>query len=190
MTSICQLCRFGFLAAIFVMGCAKTITVGHAFLDSEKRFFDDGIDVVSGYQEASGQFLFEARQDIDARSNLANVVALVTIVSVQTNDMSGGIEERRIEVNVEQVLYGELQHSKYQLRSASSSLGYALLNRHEAALEGKKILFLRTFPPTENGVDHHFHLSPGDASVVAEVTPFLKKRLEAEVENKDKDKDE
>ncbi|MBN2343973.1 MAG: hypothetical protein JXX29_11965 [Deltaproteobacteria bacterium] len=160
--------------------CSKQVhVVGKPFQPTEERFFDDGMDVIADSSSLSGQFGFETREDLDARSNLADVVALVTVSTVQTNEMASGAE-RRIEVTIERVLYGEgFSAASYQLRSGSSSLGYTLLERHESALTGQMLLFLRTFPESE-GADHHFHLSPASATVLTVVEDYLKKRVEAE----------
>ena len=163
-------------------GCAKTVQPGKPFSDSERRFFDDSIDVVEDINALQGQFGFEAREDVDARSNLADVIAVVEILSVNSSVGANSQKEMRLDVQVKEILYGEVTANQIQLRSNANALGYRLLERHQAALNGTKVLFMRTFPlpNAAPGMGHHFHLSPNSPSVRKEVAHLLKKRLEAE----------
>ena len=173
-------------------GCATTVQPGKPFSDSERRFFDDSIDVVEDINALQGQFGFEAREDVDARSNLADVIAIVDILSVNTSVGAGGQKEMRLDVQVQEVIYGEVTSHQIQLRSNVNALGYRLLERYQAALNGTKVLFMRTFPLTDGevGVGHHFHLSPNSPSVLKEVAHLIKKRTEAESGKEEKRKAE
>ncbi|MBN2716327.1 MAG: hypothetical protein JXX14_10770 [Deltaproteobacteria bacterium] len=165
-----------------MMACATTIQPGKPFDDSERRFFDDGIDVVEDVSSLQGQFGFEEREDMDARCNLADVVGVVEILSVHSNTGADGVEEIRIEVQVKELIYGEMTNRQIQLRSNANALGYTLLNRYESALSGSKILFMRTFHISgeSDGTGHHFHLSPLSPAVLSEVKRLVKKRRNAE----------
>ncbi|MBN2526125.1 MAG: hypothetical protein JXR76_07010 [Deltaproteobacteria bacterium] len=183
------------LLPLVVVGCgATTITPGEPFQPSEQRFFDDGIDVVADINALQGQFGFEAREDMDARCNLADVIAQVTIESVHSSTRGDGVAETLISVKINQIIYGELSTGEFQLRSNANSLGYTLLKRHESAINGEKLLFLRTFEmenetnerglsgetPVKQTVGHHFHLSPNSSAVLGLVQKYIQKRKGAE----------
>jgi hypothetical protein len=170
-----------------VAACATTIQPGKPFSDSERRFFDDGMDVVEDVTSIQGQFGFDAREALDARCNLADVIAEVTVVSVQDTAGVGGVGEKRIEVKVDRIIYGDLSAGEVNLISNANALGYTLLNRYESVLNGSKMLFLRTFVSAEENEDigHHFHLSPGTEAIGRSVATFVAKRIEAESKRRD-----
>lgn len=170
----------GVFICVMNIGCAKSVILGNPFASFEEPFFDDGIDVVVDYSTLSGQWAFSAEEELDARCNLSDVVAEVTIVSVQINSDVAGQEERRIEIKLDSFLYGALDTNNFLLISQIDAKGYALLQRHEIALKGKQLLFLRTFPLDKENNDgemgHHFHLSPHAPAILSKTNTLINKR--------------
>ena len=168
--------------------CATTIQPGNPFSDSERRFFDDGLDVVENLDGIQGQFGFEEREALDARCNLSDVIAEITIVSVQDTEGVGGVAEKRIRIKVDRVIYGDMTGDELNLTSSANALGYTLLKRYETSLSGGKLLFLRTFEPAEGSEQsgHHFHLSPDSEAMKKSVVTLIDKRVEAESERRDR----
>jgi hypothetical protein len=179
---------FIFTVTILLGACATTVIQGRSFSDSERRFFDDGIDVVEDVDSLQGQYGFEEREALDARCNLADVIAEVTIVAVHDNEDAAGVAVKRLEVTINRLFYGEMRSGEFLLSSNANALGYTLLTRHEAALGGRKIMFLRTFFPGEgnDSSGHHFHLTPASDAMKKSVKHFVDKRIGAESKSRGK----
>jgi len=169
------------LAAI---GCGGAFATGRPWdAAAEATVFDDGIDVLDDPAKLAGEWAFRARQDLDARSNLADMVAVVTIVSVQTTKDVDGTEARRIDARVNDLLYGAAPDRSLALKSSATSLGYSLVTRHEGRLTGSFIVFLRWFEQEDGTIGHHFHLSPSSPEISEQVRKYVRARVAKEAAN-------
>jgi hypothetical protein len=179
------------IAALSVVtaGCGGGFTVGRDWDPAaEATVFDDGIDVVDDPAKLSGEWAFRARQDLDERSNLADMVAVVNILSIQTTKDVDGTEAQRIDARVERVLYGASPGRTLALNSPASSLGYSLITRHEGRLTGAYIVFLRWFQKEDETLGHHFHFSPASPTIYEKVEGYVKARKAQEAQSKSKSK--
>ena len=168
-------------ASAVVLGCGGGFAVGRPWdAATEATVFDDGIDVVDDLAKLSGEWAFRARRDLDARSNLADTVAVVTIMSIGTMKDVDGSEARRIDGRVERTLYGASPGKNIVLESSASALGNALLTRHESRLTGSYIVFLRWFEKEDETLGHHFHLSPSSPAIMEVVKENLQARTAQE----------
>ncbi len=170
-----------FLTIFTLAGCAGTLTDIREWNPSEEKFFDDGIDIIEDNSKLSGQWAFDAEEELNGRANLADVIAIVTIVAVQTNNNISEVDEKRIEVKIDKLLYGKVKQKHIVLTSRSRTKGYTLINRYEKNLKGRHLLFLRRFK-TETEIDNHFHLSSASSKMEEKVTAIIKKRVKAESE--------
>jgi hypothetical protein len=179
-------CAVAIAAVSAVMaGCGGGFTAGRDWDPAtEATVFDDGIDLIDDPAKLSGEWEFQARQDVDARSNLADMVAVVNILSVQTTKDVDGTEAQRIDARVEKTMYGASPGRTLALKSPSSALGYALITRHEGRLTGTYIVFLRWFDQGDGTLGHHFHISPASATIFEMVNKHVTARKAQEAESK------
>jgi hypothetical protein len=168
-------------------GCGGGFAVGRPWdAASEATVFDDGIDLVDDPAKLSGEWAFRARQEIDARSNLADMIAVVSIGSVQTTKDMDGTEARRIDARVIDTVYGSAPDKALVLKSSASSLGNAVITRNEGRLSGEFIVFLRWFELEDGTIGHHFHLSPNAPAILEKVRAHVRARTAAETASKKK----
>jgi len=163
-------------AALLVGGCGTAFRAGESWDPKEARFFDDGIDLISEPSKLAGEWSYRNEEELDARVNLADLIALVEIGTVQTNQDIEGVEAKRIQTTVTDVLYGETPTDAIALRSSKTSMGYPLIIRHERHLTGTLLLFLRWFENDKGVLDHHFHLSPASGELMTSVGKKIDRR--------------
>jgi hypothetical protein len=169
------------VASVAAVGCGGSFAVGRPWdAAAEATVFDDGIDVVDDPEKLSGEWAFRARQDLDARSNLADLVAVVNITSVQTTKDVDGTEARRIDTRVMSILYGTTPDKTLVLKSSSTALGNSLIIRHEGRLSGEFIVFLRWFEQEDGTIGHHFHCSPSSPAILENVRKYVRARTAQE----------
>jgi hypothetical protein len=172
-------------ASAVVLGCGGGFAVGRPWdAATEATVFDDGIDMVDDLAKLSGEWAFRAREDLDARSNLADMVAVVTVLSIGTMKDVDGTEARRIDGRVERTLYGSSPGKNLVLKSAASALGNPLIIRHEGRLTGSYIVFLRWFRQEDETLGHHFHLSPASPTMLEAVQKYVQARTAQEAASK------
>ena len=142
--------------------------------------FDDGVDLLQDISKLSGEWGYQAEQELEARSHLADMVAIVTVLAVQTNEDLEGIESKKIEARIEDIIYGDAPSKDLALNSTSKSLGYSLILRHEQRLMGKHIIFMRWFTEDDRSLGHHFHLSPASGKLEKAVRKLVEARKKEE----------
>jgi len=170
--------------SVVMIGCGGGFAAGRPWdAAMEATVFDDGIDVVDNPAKLSGEWAFRARRDLEARSNLADMVAVVTIMSVQTMRDVDSNEARRVDARVEKALYGSSPNNNLVLKSSASALGNALLMRHEGRLTGSYLVFLRWFEQEDGTIGHHFHLSPSSPEISEQVRKYVRARVAKEAAN-------
>lgn len=168
-------------ASAFASGCGGGFAVGRQWdAETEATVFDDGIDLIDDTAKLSGEWAFRAEQDLDSRSNLADLVAVVNITSVQTTKDIDGKEGRRLDTRIVKILYGAAPDTLLVLVASSSSLGYSLITRHEGRLTGEYVVFLRWFEQEDGSLGHHFHFSPSSPGVMATVRKHVEGRVAEE----------
>jgi len=168
------------LLAAVAGGCGGGFRTGVDWDPKEGRLFDDGIDVMEDLSRLSGKWELDARDELDARANLADAIAIVEVLSVQTNADLDGVESKKLDARVEEILYGRMPTSELSLVSSPDSLGYALVIRHEARLVGRHIAFLRWFDGPDGKPANHFHLSPLAERLEGSLRKLLKARKDEE----------
>ena len=160
-------------------------SVGDRWDDREARFFDDGIDLIEDPGSTTGKFGFHQKDRLEGRIQLSDFVAIVKVHTVRTSTTVDRTDIKHIDVTIEKKLYGNRPEKRISLRSEPSSSGYSLIQRHEASLSGKFILFSRWFekratstaPPD---IAYHFHLTPASPFMLAEVKQRLALRVQLE----------
>lgn len=158
------------VTGLVLCGCAGGFRAGQPWDPNEEPFFDDGIDLVEDPSSISGTWAYEHEKNLDARIQLADLIAEVEIMSVQTISDMDEETARRIDVTVENLLYGKSpDRQKVSLFSSRESRGYELILRYERRLTGRFILFVRWFVDDKNNVVNHFHLSPASSQMKADV---------------------
>jgi hypothetical protein len=176
-STIAVVCTVLLLAAC---GASDRAARGAAWNPEEATLFDDGIDVIESFTTLSGNFRFDAEEELNARANLADVILLGDIRSVQQSEDVDGVRTKRITLDVEKVLYGKWRDKEFILVSGQESLGYNLLARHEERLKGRQLAFIRVFRSEDGRTGHHFHLSPGSLSMRDEVEALVAARKKEE----------
>ena len=172
---------FAIAAAVAAAGCGGEFKVGRPWdAAAEASVFDDGIDLVDDPAKLSDQWAFRARDDMRARASLADLVAVVTVSSVQTAKDVDGAEVRRIDARIDDILYGRAPDKTLALLSPASSLGHALIVRHEGRITGSFVVFLRWFDLPDGATGHHFHLSPSSPAVITTVREVVAARVQQE----------
>lgn len=138
----------------------------------EASIFDDGADLFDDPARLSGKSENSARQALEVRADLADALAIVDVVSVQSSGAAGEAEARRIGVELVEPLHGELPGRAFALESGISALGNSVIRRLEPRLSGGRfVAFIRWFELEGGAVGHHFHLSPASAEVLEIVRP-------------------
>jgi hypothetical protein len=146
---------------ILITGCSKYgFEVGKPWNPEETPFFDDGVDVVDNLANLSGKWRHQQERLFDARVQLADLIAEVEILSVQTSSDLESETSKRIEVRIVEIMYGKAPSDTLPLVSRKNAPGYELVLRHEARLMGHFFLFVRWFDEKDNKLGNHFHLSP------------------------------
>ena len=114
------------VASVAAVGCGGGFAVGRPWdAATEATVFDDGIDVVDDPAKLSGEWAFRERENLNARSNLADFVAVVSITSIQTMKDVDGTEARRIDTRVMNIIYGTTPGKTLVLKSSSTPAGKA-----------------------------------------------------------------
>ena len=149
-----------FLAALCSLGCGGGgFQAGNPWDPAESKVFDDGLDLIDDLSKLSGEWAYRSEEQLDARVNLADLVAVISINSVQTTENLEGAQAKRIEAPIARSLYGDSPSETLVLLSVEGSLGYPLVLRNEHRLVGRHIAFVRWFDDGAS-LGHHFHLSP------------------------------
>jgi hypothetical protein len=171
--------------SVAAIGCGGGFAVGRPWdAAGEATVFDDGIDMVDDPAKLSGEWAFRARQDLDARSNLADMIAVVNIVSIQTMKDVDGTEARRVDTRIVRILYGATPDKALVLKSSATSLGNALITRYEGRLSGDFVVFLRWFEQKDGTIGHHFHFSPSSPQILEMVHKYVEARVTQEAASK------
>lgn len=171
---------FAMVFSVALAACGGGFRPGAAFQPNEGRFFDDGVDMLRDPSQLGGQWSVGYGSEFDARVNLADLVAEVEVVSLQTNRDLEGVEARRITVTVVRELYGEAPSRSLALQSMPEALGYPLIQRHEGQLSGRFVAFIRFFDGGSGALAHHFHLSPASPKVLEATRSKVASRIEEE----------
>jgi hypothetical protein len=167
-------------ALLLATGCGAGFKVGSPWNPNESRFFDDGIDLIKQPSKLGGEWAYNHEEELDARVNLGDLTALVTVLTVQTTTDLEGQEAKRIEAQVTEVFYGTTPTETIFLESTKDSLGYPLIIRHERHLTGEFLAFIRWFDNEDGSLGHHFHLSPASTEMRKKVQDMIDKRKEEE----------
>ena len=177
-----RFCTVSILMAVFVSltGCGGAFKTGESWDPRESRMFDDGVDLLQDISKLSGEWEYQAEQELEARAHLSDMVAVVNVLAVQTNEDLEGIESKKIEARIDDIIYGDAPSGDLALKSNSDSLGYSLILRHEQHLVGKHIVFMRWFTQDDKSLGHHFHLSPASGRLEKVVRKLIKARKKEE----------
>ncbi|MCP4678037.1 MAG: hypothetical protein GY854_21490 [Deltaproteobacteria bacterium] len=171
------------LWSVAATGCATAgFKTGQRWDPKEAPFFDDGVDMVEDLSSLSGQWGYKQENEFNGRLQLADFVAEVDILSVQTStDLDGGMS-KRIEISVVKKLYGNAPAEGFFVVSSKEAPGYELILRYEKHLEGRFYLFVRWFDEEDGKTGHHFHLSPVSDKLKPEVEQQIALRIREEEE--------
>lgn len=170
-------------AAMIATACATGgFRAGRPFQKGEARFFDDGVDMIDDLSRLSGEWGFQAKEELDGRVQLADLIAEVNVLALQTVRDVDGREAIRIEVEVVDALLGNAPDAILSLSSPVSSPGHQLVLRHMRRLTGRYILFARWFEAKPGALDHHFHLSPATLPIKSAVRKRIDERIRREQE--------
>jgi hypothetical protein len=167
-------------AVLLAAGCGGGFKVGSPWNPNEARFFDDGIDLIKQPSKLGGEWAYNHEEELDARINLGDLTALVSVLTVQTTTDIEGKEAKRIEAQIVEEWYGKSPTETVFLQSSKASLGYPLILRHERHLTGKFLVFIRWFDEEDGSLGHHFHLSPASTEMRKKVQGMIDKRREEE----------
>lgn len=165
---------------VSLTGCGGAFKTGESWDPRESRMFDDGVDLLQDISKLSGEWEYQAEQELEARAHLADMVAIVNVLAVQTNEDLEGIESKKIEARIDDIIYGDAPGSDLALKSSANSLGYSLILRHEQHLVGKHIVFMRWFTQDDKSLGHHFHLSPASGKLEKKIRKLLEARKKEE----------
>jgi hypothetical protein len=163
--------------------------VGKPWRSEESQFFDDGVDLVKSYASLSGEWAYRYKNWLEARIQLADVIAIVEITSVQTKTDVHGQQVKRVDVAVLENLYGKPASTQLSLESQENAPGHELILRYERHLSGEFVLFGRWFAESEaeeltKEVGHHFHLSVSTEALLNEVKGRVASRKKEEGKSK------
>ncbi len=168
-------------SCVVIAGCDKYgFKVGKPWNPEETPFFDDGVDVVDDFANLSGKWRQEHERYFDARAQLADLIAEIEIVSVQTSSDLESDTAKRIKVRIVEILYGKTPSDTISLVSRTHSPGYELVLRHEVRLPGRFFLFVRWFDEKNGQPGNHFHLSPSSEEIRSELANRVAFRKDAE----------
>jgi hypothetical protein len=161
---------FVLLSLFFTAGCGgNAFKTGKAWNPNETPFFDDGVDVVEDLSSLSGKWAYDQEKDLDGRVQLADLIANVEVVSIQTTSDFDVETGKRIEVRITSILYGGSPSREIVLVSSRETPGHELIVRYENRLNGSYFLFVRWFKDSADSLSHHFHLSLGSQRMEAEI---------------------
>lgn len=173
------------LAMLFTpAGCGgAAFKTGAPWDPNEAPLFDDGVDVVEDLASLSGKWAYDHERDFDGRVQLADLVAKVDVVSVQTTSDLDGETGKRIDIRIKDIVYGSSPGLEITLESPKDNPGHQLIVRYESRLQGSFYLFIRWFPKEDGSLGHHFHLSPDSMEMEAEI----KRRVDARRREEEKE---
>ncbi len=180
MSRITLQCTLAASLAVWSTACGGGFLFGAAFQPDEAEFFDDGVDLMDDPGKLAGQWAVSYGDRFDARVSLADLVARVEVVSVHTNRDIDGVEAKRITVAVVEQIYGLSPAKNLLLESLPDTLGYPLIQRHEAEISGKFVAFVRLFEGEGGALAKHFHLSPASPQVLESVRVKIADRKKKE----------
>jgi hypothetical protein len=163
------------------LGCATTgFQAGEPFSPGEARFFDDGLDLIEDLSVLSGEWAFQAEDELIGRVQLADLVAEVDILAVQLSTDIDGKESRRIDIQVEKILLGAAPGKTISLMASEASKGFITILRNEQRLSGRKLAFVRFYNDEAGVLRSRFHLSPASQALRASVQRRVEQRLREE----------
>jgi hypothetical protein len=165
-----------FAELLFVSGCGSEFKTGMDWRPDEARFFDDGVDMIADISKLSGKWAYTQEDDLTGRVQLADLVAEIEIVSIQTISDVEQVETKRIKVQILEQIYGVAPDDSFALSSRSDAPGNVLIKRYEKHLTGRFLLFVRWFEGQGGVVEHHFHMSPDSEEIKAAVREQVQKR--------------
>ena len=163
------------------IGCAgRTFDVGEPWNITETRFFDDGADLLDDPLKLTGRNRIDQKALIEGRASTADFIAVVDLLSIQTARDANGQVQKYLSARTIKNLYGRIPADEFRLVSRPASSGYVLIERYEAGLKGKFIVYVRWFKRPDQTLGHHFHLSPASDVLVRRVEEQVQNRLKKE----------
>ncbi len=156
---------------------ARPLTAEPISVD-DRRYFEEGVDFIVDPEALEGRWALEWRQELEARVERADVIAVVRVHTFSTQTDLQRQVSFYLRVDEERRLLGVFP-TDMALSSREGALGYATLEGNERRiLQQRFLLFVKWDQPEgSTGVVPRWHMSPAANTVVDRVQRLVNARL-------------
>ena len=135
----------------------------------DARLFERGVDFVAKPEGLEGRWREDWNTELEQRVHAADLVALVTVVTLRTDTAPDQRVTHRIAAHVDRVISGKGPSDELELASDEAAAGFASIDQAIARLADQKFVAFVKWSPDQSGEPHaYFHLSPASDEVLTE----------------------
>ena len=135
----------------------------------DARLFERGVDFVAKPEGLEGRWREDWNNELEQRVRTADLVALVTVVTLRTDTAPDQRVTHRIAAHVDRVISGKGPSDELELASDEAAAGFASLDQAISRLADQKFVAFVKWSPDQSGEPQaYFHLSPASEEVLTE----------------------
>lgn len=156
-------------------GCASTGGVNgpqqpsSPFLEADKLYFDDGVDLIGEPEGLSGRWADDWNTEMRERVRRSDMIALLTVNTLRTDVSPEQRYTHWLVADVGDVLKGQYD-GELGLASSEDSVGFASVERERDAILHKPMVVFAKWVVDDMGVVRaRWHLAPATKSIVSAV---------------------
>lgn len=138
--------------------------------------FDDAVDYVANPADLGGGWAERAEGELERRVRAADVVAVVTVVSVRGSTDARGLRRQQIDARIDETLRGSAGES-LQLGVSERAAGFdTVAGRSRQLLERQFVAYVKWAEGADGSVVARWHLSPATEALLGDVRRRLRAR--------------
>jgi hypothetical protein len=170
-----KLRTFLMAVAVLASACAGTSATAGGFRPTSELtaddalVFEDGVDFVADPDALDGQWRDNWNAELRHRMDRSDVVAVVEVSTLRTDEDPSGHTTLRVIVAVNNVFKGSAE-GDIELLAHAGSVGYSSVERGgKRMLEQSFVAFVKWYATDTGMVAAHWHLSPASPSILAAI---------------------
>jgi hypothetical protein len=164
------------LLALSACGGGTTEVRISPFTAEHGEVFEDGLDFVADPEGLEGRWREEWSRDLDRRVTWSDVIAIVTVSTLQTSTDPDQRTTYRLVTQVGRQLLGEVPPEVEMIVREDGTGFTTVADNTRRILDSEFIAFLKWYEPAEGGVAPHWHLSPSSDPVVSRTEYLIERR--------------
>jgi hypothetical protein len=170
------------LGACTLAGCGGTtqaVRPSSEFTTEHGEFFEDGFDFVREPAQLEGRWLESWEREIAKRVELSDLIALVTVVTLRTDEKLERAISFRVTARIDRALKGSLPEDEVTLMVGEAQAGYASVQDNQRRITNHKfVAYLKWYEDKRGRVAAHWHLSPASEGIVAKTEHLIEEQSE------------